>query len=119
MDFIKVVCATNQQPDLSVGEISTEFAGILALHGDNTGLKPVEDGTGLKVFPNPCQDRIRVQQAASAQAEWLCVFDLSGRCLLRLCVPAGQNGIELETGSWHPGFYLLRFAGKTLKLVKL
>lgn len=119
IDFIKVVCATNQQPDPGIGEISTEFAGIMALHTDHTGLEPVENGTGMKVFPNPCQDRIRVLLPTTTQAEWLYALDLSGRCLLRLCVPAAQNGIELETSRWQPGIYLLRFAGKTAKLVKL
>lgn len=119
IDFIKVVCATNQQPDLSIGEISTEFAGILALHADHTGLETVKNGTGMKVFPNPCQDRIRVQLPSSSRTEWLYALDLSGRCLLRVGVSAGQSGIELETSSWQPGVYLLRFAGETAKLVKL
>ena len=119
IDFIKVVCATNQQPDLSVGEISTEFAGIQLLHSQNTALESHKNGTDFKVFPNPCQDRIRLQLPPSAQTEWLCVLDLSGRCLQRLGGPAMQNSIELETTAWHPGIYLLRFAGKTVKLVKL
>ena len=120
IDFIKVVCATNQQPALSIGEISTEFAGILSLHTSQAGLLPVDESeAGLEVFPNPCKDRIRLRLPAQAKAEALRVFDLYGRCLLQVSVPTGQTRFELDTQSWKSGVYMLRFAEKSVRLVKL
>lgn len=121
IDFIKVVCATNQQPDLKIGEISTEFAGILSLHTENpdAGLSVTEEsGAGPVAIPNPCRNSVSLRLPVQKKPTWLFVFDLYGRCRIRLYIPAGQSGVDMETGHWPPGLYMLRFADQTAQLVK-
>lgn len=50
-------------------------------------------------FPNPCTDRLILQQAPSEEYE---VLDASGRCLL------SGNGNEVPTNRLSPGWYILK-----------
>ena len=83
------------------------------------GLNPLNStNIQIKVFPNPCSDKLEIE---SAQAFDLRVLDVQGKVVLKAVVKAGSNTLNVE--SLKPGVYLVEMknggASHYMRLVKI
>ncbi|MEM9324499.1 MAG: cellulase family glycosylhydrolase [Bacteroidota bacterium] len=69
------------------------------------GISDLFDPEGLKVYPNPAVDELRVQIGESASGEAF-IFDAAGRAWLQLPLRPGTTVVPI--GQLPQGFYLLR-----------
>jgi hypothetical protein len=76
-------------------------------------------GSALAVYPNPTAGRATVAFDAPLRTPArLQVFDLLGRQVGDMTVPAGGVTAELSTDAWPRGVYVVRVAGQTVLLTR-
>ncbi len=61
---------------------------------------------GYQVYPNPCNDWLRVEHTQQIKAGTLRITDISGRTVLSQQYDTDQQ-IQLSTNQLHPGMYIL------------
>lgn len=119
VDFIKVVCALNQQLGNGVGESSTEFAGIEPLGQDLSVEGSDMSGKDFCVGPNPCTHTLKVRfspEALSGEKPFfLELWDVRGRCLGRVA-PSLETLLDMQP--YAPGLYILRYGDRYRKFLK-
>ncbi|MBK7811811.1 MAG: T9SS type A sorting domain-containing protein [Saprospiraceae bacterium] len=71
---------------------------------------------GLKVFPNPVRDVIRLQTNADAEMETVYIYDLNGR-LVKAHSNIHSSQVSLPKNNLTAGFYLMQVRTKD-KLVQ-
>ena len=64
----------------------------------------------LRAYPNPAQDRAWLELPISNEPTNLSVFDVSGRQVLDMKVPAGSEKAELDLGGFPSGVYVARWS---------
>ena len=102
----------------SLGETSTDIAGIIDLHPDAVAETPVENIYSQKIkFNNPFREYINLHLPKNGK---LMLYDFSGQCLINQPVSEGNN--RIETGRISSGIFILfiEFDGEifTKKLIK-
>ena len=117
IDFIKVYTAQLQEAG-SLGETSTDFAGIIDLHPDAVAETPVENIYFQDIkFSNPFREHINLHLPKNGK---IMLYDVSGQCLISQPVSEGDN--RIETGKISSGIFILLVAidGETYtyKLIK-
>jgi len=88
-------------------------------------VKPVEFAgkEGLKIYPNPSSSVINFEFVAAnkRKGSFIEIFDLFGRKIKEMEVPAGENKVILNIESWRKGLYLarVRYGEDRIKNVKI
>lgn len=83
---------------------------------NGTSTVDVADGKEfLSVFPNPFSHEFRIQ--CSRKTDSFMIFDGSGRLMATGTLEQGQAWVN--TSDWSCGVYLVKFAGKTVKVTKI
>jgi len=102
IDFIKVYTAQLQEAG-SLGETSTDFAGIIDLHPGAVAETPVENihYQDIKIN-NPFRESINIFIPGNGRIK-LC--DISGKCLISQKVNSGDN--RIDTGNISSGLFIL------------
>lgn len=119
VDFIRVVCAINQYPATLIGEVSTEFAGVEALHPSSTGIGPHERENlpSLKVWPNPCVSGFWVKPYKEGLQ--VSLYDMKGGKVGSWWLDDG-GPLWIDMDGFPEGIYVLKdISGKVVKVVKL
>ncbi len=95
-----------------------------ALYIDNVTVSQFTDvsemqnnDTGLKVFPNPAQDKFTVIWHDSGQAVTLNVFDNLGKKVFDKPLPKGNASMMIDVSEWSKGIYLIKIGKAVKKLV--
>jgi len=97
---------------------------------DTPGCSPVQVKPGefagkeeLKIYPNPSSSVINFEFVAAnkRKGSFIEIFDLFGRKIKEMEVPAGENKVILNIESWHKGLYLarVRYGENRIKNVKI
>jgi len=80
--------------------------------GTGKELKPVENE--MVVFPNPATDKVRVQlgirneELGINEELRILVYDVFGREVEEIRVPAGRDEITMDVSGWPKGMYVIR-----------
>lgn len=88
-----------------------------------TGAKKIENAPELKIYPNPANDQIMMENFPKSPApSTVEILDLTGRKVEGFLVPANQSGYKYNCTELKPGIYFIRvasMAGSSIhKLVK-
>ena len=83
-----------------------------------TDVDNVAGNTELKVFvfPNPATDELRVMMNEANTAEMICVYDITGKEVMRQPVEGALT--TLPVSHLHSGIYLLTVDGRQVKFIK-
>ena len=66
--------------------------------------------SGVKVYPNPFQDRLTIEWGAAMNTKSILLLDLSGRALISQPVYSGES-LDIDVSDLAPGCYLLVVQG--------
>ena len=81
---------------------------IYSLDG-TVGIEVTEKTGGPRIFPNPANDRITIDNAGASIGSELEIFDASGKLVLRTRIVSGRQLIDVE--KLVPGNYSLKIPG--------
>lgn len=83
-----------------------------------TDVDNVAGNTELKVFvfPNPATDELRVMMNEANTAEMICVYDITGKEVMRQPVEGALT--TLPVSQLHTGIYLVTVEGRQVKFIK-
>jgi len=74
-----------------------------------TSITPARQSIDIRLSPNPVREQLYIHFAkASDQATTLTIYDLNGKMITRQRPGDGQTILEISTGDWPAGLYLLR-----------
>ncbi len=95
----------------SVGEINEECApgsNLIGPGGDCPDCGWGFDGTmSLELTPNPASNFVNIRAEGMGQLGHLSILDMAGRSMTGTQVANGER-LDIETGTWEPGIYLVR-----------
>ena len=81
------------------------------------GTDDVPLAVGLKLYPVPARDQLRVELAEHAENElMLIIFDAQGRPVHQQPVAQGRQNLDINTSRFPAGIYYLRLTGKNQQL---
>ncbi|MHC1778414.1 MAG: T9SS type A sorting domain-containing protein [Lentimicrobium sp.] len=93
----------------------TQFGDLVFAQFDvvSVGLESNPLATGLKVYPNPAKDQLFVGYSSNLNnTVKFSIYNQIGQVVYSTDVIARDNGnqiLELNTSSWNPGIYMVRF----------
>lgn len=70
---------------------------------------------GLMIYPVPATDLIHIRRPAGSVSD-LTIFDLTGKMVRSIRSP--ELEVTVDIGDLQPGYYFVRFDGKTAKFIK-
>lgn len=70
----------------------------------------------LEVFPNPANNRVTI--AIDETGGRIEIYDIRGRMITSHRFSDAKNHLSLDTGSWNPGIYLVKFTSDSRQTVK-
>jgi hypothetical protein len=93
------------------GEYIAFDAALFSPHG--TGLESGSHAPArwLRMGPNPCSGMLYIEAPAVCNSISACVYDISGRLLIRTDLQGTDGSFQLDTSSLNSGVYVLRVAG--------
>lgn len=62
----------------------------------------------LRLYPNPVQDEVTIDQIKGDGITTIRVADVSGRTVYTQSLPAGEHSFRLNTAAWPNGIYIVR-----------
>jgi len=77
--------------------------------GENTAVAQVDDALGIKVYPNPFNDKILV--GGIMKGDIVSIFDASGKTVSHMTVSNSQKQQLINLESLSPGYYILKVSG--------
>lgn len=92
-------------------------SGILKITDIATAVKPLSVLAGATVYPNPVRDRLTVTLPEGLLSAAIQIVDLTGRQIDAVDA-SGQVSVEVDTGSWKKGVYLVKIVSGSDVLVK-
>lgn len=69
---------------------------------------PSVQNTYLRLYPNPVQDEVTIDQIRGDGITMIRVTDVSGRTVYNQSLPAGEHSFRLNTAVWPNGIYMVR-----------
>ncbi len=120
-EICNYVAFGEQQTDISYGRFPNGSGDFIEMRPTfssenliSTGVEASNTAIPL-IYPNPFDEQLFIK-FTSDNTETIKVYDSTGR---EFFTGQDQGDISIETSSWTPGLYIIRFGGKTMKLVKL
>jgi hypothetical protein len=81
------------------------------------------DTTDINIYPNPSLDHFNIETTLSVYHKYFIaeIFDLVGRKMLKISLPAGKNIQTISENEWPAGVYLLKISesGKIYREIKI
>jgi hypothetical protein len=90
----------------------SEWSGVKIVTYNNscvaTGIKEIQNGNLLEIYPNPATEEMNVVNPFNNAATELSLFDSEGKQILKKKIPAGKDPVKLSTVNYQKGIYFLR-----------
>ena len=90
--------------------IVPDDCGVIVGVEEETGGKwEVGKRGGLEIWPNPCREMLKVEclMLNERNSCLLLVYDIFGREIRRISIPANEHEIQFSVGNFVPGLYLV------------
>ncbi len=69
---------------------------------------PISDNTGVKIFPNPVEDRLFIQSNTFIDGAVISLVDITGRIIKKIAVKPSAKEVELNTFDLNSGVYFIK-----------
>ena len=92
-----------------------DLDGVAVLNQKTETIEMADSEIALSVAPNPASDRICIRMANLDNSE-ATLFDMNGRLVKTLTLREGDNNVDIS--ALPNGLYIVRVAGRNLKVVK-
>ena len=96
---------------------------IVGVEEETGGKWEVGKRGGLEIWPNPCREMLKVEclMLNERNSCLLLVYDIFGREIRRISIPANEHEIQFSVGNFVPGLYLvvLKDESKIIGSVKM
>jgi len=104
---------------LSANGNGRDTGDMTSVSSSNFGLAPNAAQelaeVAFQIYPNPTSEYLTVKRADSEKSENITITNLEGQLIYHSLIPAGNAQIEINTGSFAKGFYLVKFGEFTQK----
>lgn len=87
---------------------------IRSHYSPTTGIEPLI-AQNIVIYPNPVQDRCTINGTRRTDGD-ISIYDMTGR--LKGIYLASEGQTEIDFSGYYKGIYLLKYNGKTYKLIK-
>ncbi len=84
---------------------------------DFTGLSELASQNELKIYPNPCNDKLHINSKSNLNIESVSLFDLFGKQLNIQLIRDEKNAVSLDMSGVQTGIYILRVNGNSYKII--
>ena len=112
-----VTDVTSQVPDYVTAGNTSDHYPVLSRYDLNgsivTGLPVISlSQAGIRVWPNPVQDRLQLVSERALKQVRITVYDLQGRTIQQFEKGFWQAGewLRVASESWHPGIYFVQIS---------
>lgn len=80
---------------------------------NSASIKPQINNSGIKVYPNPANEYFTIEYRTGNKYNrvWLEIYDLTGRCLMKKDLKAGDNDEMIDIQDLITGMYLVSIYG--------
>lgn len=90
---------------------TVRFSNVVSAHGSG------EDSPGGRVYPNPTYGDVTFELPPSLRGEWLSLYDLQGRCIETVHLPATPT-VDVNMSDYPAGVYTAILGDITYRVIK-